>query len=85
MWTYDEQKVCRRPGCYFERAYVRNAAGRNRLTRHCGVLCYVWCRRAAGVAKYGGNADADEILRLSRLPDARMSPSDFVPGVVTPR
>lgn len=85
MWTYDEQMRCRRPGCYFERSYMKDAAGKKRLKRHCGVLCYVWCRRAAGAMKYGDTDGAAELLRLSRLLDARMSPTEFVPGVVAPR
>lgn len=82
---FDNQPLpCKRPGCAFQRGYEEASNGSYRRQRHCSVACYVWCRRAAHVAKQSGpeaDEEAAELLRLSDLLDARPDRFEPVPGV----
>ncbi|MFJ2737312.1 hypothetical protein [Streptomyces sp. NPDC087317] len=71
---------CRRPGCTFDRAYLKCDDGSYRRQRNCSAVCRLWFLRAKRAAKRNDVEEAAELLRLAALLDARRSPREKVPG-----
>lgn len=74
---------CKRPGCNFPRVVTRQWYGKYRRRAHCSAECRVWIVRASRADRNGDGAEAVELLRLSRLLDARNTPMERVPDVFT--
>ncbi|MEY2241591.1 hypothetical protein AB8A21_01295 [Streptomyces sp. BF23-18] len=70
---------CRRQGCGFDRGKRRRPGGK--LTQWCGAACYTWSARARRATRERDVTEAEELLRIADLLDARTNPREFVPGL----
>lgn len=81
MPTPPSYTVCRRQGCTLPRARRTQPDGKSRLNSHCAQACVAWTRRAERALAEGDGDEANELLRLAALLDARTHPGQAVPEV----
>lgn len=70
--------TCRRPGCRLPRARYPKPGGGTRLSTSCSRECVVWEARARRAVHEHDGDEANELLRLAALLDARTDPSQAV-------
>ncbi|MFE9828491.1 hypothetical protein ACFYPK_07475 [Streptomyces halstedii] len=71
---------CSREGCNLPRA-VRRGRHEKRLAATCSHACRIWLDRAQRATRSGDGEEAERLVQLARLLDARKNSQQTVPGI----